>query len=153
MPLPASLDWHVWSSSSGNNCHAVHRPLSSGCINLWVYHRILPCPILSAKPTYAISSHNCHRNLSLPSSASLWNDMIGRVEGQYTTTVKCVSSPLWPQQNHSKLHNCTSRYQNIAKRLTCRSIMVKTFFSRHHWSSIFKNFRFYNTVVELIYIL
>ena len=25
-----SLEWHVWLSSSGNNCHAVHRSLSSG---------------------------------------------------------------------------------------------------------------------------
>ena len=25
-----SLEWHVWSSSSGNNCHAVHWSLSSG---------------------------------------------------------------------------------------------------------------------------
>ena len=24
-----SLEWHDWSSSSGNNCHAVHRSLSS----------------------------------------------------------------------------------------------------------------------------
>ena len=24
-----SLEWHVWSSSSGNNCHAVHMSLSS----------------------------------------------------------------------------------------------------------------------------
>ena len=28
--LPPSLEWHVWSSSSGNNCHAVHRSRSSG---------------------------------------------------------------------------------------------------------------------------
>ena len=28
--LPPFLEWHVWSSSSGNNCHAVHRSLSSG---------------------------------------------------------------------------------------------------------------------------
>ena len=28
--FPPSLEWHVWSSSSGNNCHAVHRSLSSG---------------------------------------------------------------------------------------------------------------------------
>ena len=28
--LPPSLEWHVWSSSSGNNCHAVHRSPSSG---------------------------------------------------------------------------------------------------------------------------
>ena len=25
-----SWEWHVWASSSGNNCHAVHRSLSSG---------------------------------------------------------------------------------------------------------------------------
>ena len=24
------LEWHIWSSSSGNNCHAVQRSLSSG---------------------------------------------------------------------------------------------------------------------------
>ena len=31
VPSPIqSLEWHVWSSSSGNNCHAVHRSLSSG---------------------------------------------------------------------------------------------------------------------------
>ena len=30
-PTPTrSLEWHDWSSSSGNNCHAVHRSLSSG---------------------------------------------------------------------------------------------------------------------------
>ena len=29
-----SLEWHVWSSSSGNNCHAVHRSVSSGA-SLW----------------------------------------------------------------------------------------------------------------------
>ena len=28
--LPPSLEWHVWLSSSGNKCHAVHRSLSSG---------------------------------------------------------------------------------------------------------------------------
>ena len=28
--LPLSLEWPVWSTSSGNNCHAVHRSLSSG---------------------------------------------------------------------------------------------------------------------------
>ena len=31
--LPLSLEWPVWSSS-GNNCHAVHRSLSSGA-SLW----------------------------------------------------------------------------------------------------------------------
>ena len=30
VPLPLSLEWHVLLSSRGNNCHAVHRSLSSG---------------------------------------------------------------------------------------------------------------------------
>ena len=30
MQLKPSLEWHVWSSSSGNNCHAVHRSPSAG---------------------------------------------------------------------------------------------------------------------------
>ena len=28
--LPPFLEWHVWSSSSRNNCHALHRSLFSG---------------------------------------------------------------------------------------------------------------------------
>ena len=76
-----SLEWHVWSSSSGNNCHAVHRSLSSGASVYECTMRFLPYPIFSVKPAYAISSHNCHRNVSLPSSASLWNGMFGWVEG------------------------------------------------------------------------
>ena len=82
-----SLEWHVWSSSSGNHCHAVHRSLSSGASVYECTMGFLPCLIFSAKPAYAISSHNCHRNVSLPSGASLWNGMFGQVEGQYTTTV------------------------------------------------------------------
>ena len=50
--LPLSLEWHVWLSLSGNNCHTVHRSLSSGAL-VWLYCGILPCPILSAKPAYA----------------------------------------------------------------------------------------------------
>ena len=30
MQLPPSLEWHVWSSSSRNNCHSVHRWPSFG---------------------------------------------------------------------------------------------------------------------------
>ena len=47
------------------------------CISLWLYRGILPCPILTAKPTYAISSHNCHRNVSLPLSLE-WHVWPGR---------------------------------------------------------------------------
>ena len=57
--LPLSLEWHVWLSSSGNNCHAVHRSLFSGS-SIWLYRWILPCPILSAKPAYANWICNFH---------------------------------------------------------------------------------------------
>ena len=51
-----SLEWHVWSSSSENNCHAVHRSLSSGasvyeCTMEFFY--LVPFPQLN--PAYAIS--------------------------------------------------------------------------------------------------
>ena len=43
-----SLEWHVWSSSSGNNCHAVHMSLSSGASVYECTMGILACPILLA---------------------------------------------------------------------------------------------------------
>ena len=50
-----SLEWHIWSSSSGNNCHAVPRSLSSGASVYECTVGILPCPISSAKSAHAIS--------------------------------------------------------------------------------------------------
>ena len=50
-----SLEWHVWSSSSGNNCHAVHRSLSSGASLCSGTVGPSPCPILSAELTCTIS--------------------------------------------------------------------------------------------------
>ena len=68
-----SLKSHVWSSSSGNNCHAVHRSLSSGAsvyeCTMGIFYLVPFHPPISA---HAISSHNCHWNVSLPSGASLW---------------------------------------------------------------------------------
>ena len=43
-----SLEWHVWSSSSENNCHAVHRSLSSSVSLCSGTVGPSPCPILSA---------------------------------------------------------------------------------------------------------
>ena len=44
-----SLKSHVWSSSSGNNCHAVHRSLSSGAsVYECTIGIFLPHPISSA---------------------------------------------------------------------------------------------------------
>ena len=50
-----SLEWHVWSSSSGNNCHAVQRSLSSGASVYECIIGFLPCPMSSAKSAHAIS--------------------------------------------------------------------------------------------------
>ena len=46
--LTRSLKSHVWSSSNGNNCHAVHRSLSSGASLCNGTVGPSPCPILSA---------------------------------------------------------------------------------------------------------
>ena len=55
----------------------------------------LPCPISSAKHAYAISSHKCHWNVSLPSGASLWMAFLAglkvkiqQIEGS-VTELKC----------------------------------------------------------------
>ena len=50
-----TLEWHAWSSSSGNNCHAVHRSLSSGASVCSGTVQPSPCPILSAELICAIS--------------------------------------------------------------------------------------------------
>ena len=83
--LTQSLEWHVWSSSSGNNCHAVQRSLSSGAS---VYECIMGfylVPFRQPNPPMRFLSITGHWNVLLPSGASLWNGMFGRVEGQYTT--------------------------------------------------------------------
>ena len=85
---PQSLEWHVWLSSSGNNCHAVQRSLSSSAS---VYECIMGfylVPFCQPNPPMQFLSITGHWNVSLPSGASLWNGMFGRVEGQNTT--------LWP---------------------------------------------------------
>ena len=63
-----SLEWHVWSSSSGNNCHAIHRSLSSGASLCSSTVGPSPCPILSAELTCVISFDYGHWDVSLPLS-------------------------------------------------------------------------------------
>ena len=79
-----SLEWHVWSSSSGNNCHAVHRSLSSSASVYECTMGFLPCPIFF-QPSLPTRFLLITATVSLPSGASLWNGMFGRVKGQYTT--------------------------------------------------------------------
>ena len=88
-----SFECHVWSSSSGNNYHAVQRSLSSSAS---VYECIMGfylVPFRQPNPPTRFLSITGHWNVSLPSGASLWNGMFGRVEGQYITP-SWVSSSL-----------------------------------------------------------
>ena len=59
--LPLPLEWPVWSSSSGNNCHAVQRSLSSGAsVNESIMGFFYLVPFHQPISAHAISSHNCH---------------------------------------------------------------------------------------------
>ena len=95
-----SLEWHVWSSSSGNNCHAVHRSLSSDAS---VYESTMGffalSHFISQIPPTQFFSFTDHWDVSLPSVASLWNSIFARVEGQNTT--------LW-HITHCRLFNAKS---------------------------------------------
>ena len=117
-----SLEWHVWSSSSGNNCHAVQRSLSSSASVYECIMGFFPCPILLARSTYAIFPHNCHWNVSLPSSASLWNGKFGRVEGQNTTIVfvfkkRCVSHRFWLKLSYRSSPQRKKQQQQMNSRI------------------------------------
>ena len=89
-----SLEWHVWLSSSGKNCHAVHRSLSSGAsvydsnMGFYLVPYCQPSPPARFLPITAIGM--CH-------FCRLWNGMFGRVEGQYTTLG--LTSCWWPRSS------------------------------------------------------
>ena len=82
-----SLEWHVWSWSSGNNCHAVHRSLSSGTsvyeCKMGIFFTL--SHFISQIPPTRFLSITGHWDVSLPSGASLWNGIFARVEDQNTT--------------------------------------------------------------------
>ena len=85
-----SLEWHVWLSSSGNNCHAVHRSLSSGAsvyeCNMVFFFAL--SHFISQIPHTRFLSVTGHWDVSLPTGASLWNGTFARVEGQNTTQLQ-----------------------------------------------------------------
>ena len=80
-----SLKWQVWSSSSGNNGHAVHRSLPFGAsvydctMGFYLVPYCQPSPPTRFHPITAIGM--CHFRCP-------WNGMFGQVEGQYTTLVE-----------------------------------------------------------------
>ena len=64
--LPPSLEWQIWSSPSGNNCHAVHRSLSSGasvCDSTVGFYLVPYCQ--PSSPTRFLPKTG-HQNMSLP---------------------------------------------------------------------------------------
>ena len=63
--LPPSLEWHVWSSSSGNNCHAVHRLLSSGASLCDCTAEFYLVPYCQPSPPMWFLPITGHRNVSL----------------------------------------------------------------------------------------
>ena len=70
-----SLGWHVWSSSSGNNCHA------------FTGHSLPVHQSMTVPQDFTLShivSHTCPRQWNMH-FRRLWNGMFGWVEGQYTT--------------------------------------------------------------------
>ena len=75
--LPPSLEWHVWSSSSGNNCHAVHRSLSSGASVFDYTAGFYLVPYCQPSPSKRFLPITGHRIVSVPLSLE-WHVWPGR---------------------------------------------------------------------------
>ena len=77
MQLPPSLEWHVWSLPSGNNCRAVHRSLSSGASVCDCTVGFNPVPYCQPSlPTQSLPITD-QRNMQLPPSLE-WHVWPGR---------------------------------------------------------------------------
>ena len=72
----AHLEWPVWSSSSGNNCHAVHRSLFSGASLKWDLHLV---PYYQPSTPVQFLSIIGHWDLSHPLSSEwqVWSSSSG----------------------------------------------------------------------------
>ena len=86
--LPLSLEWPVWSSSSGNNCHAVHRSLSSGASLKWDLHLV---PYYQPSTPARFLSIIDHWDVSLPLSSEwqVWSSSSGN---NYHAVHRSISS-------------------------------------------------------------
>ena len=109
-----------------------------------------PCTILLARSTYAIFPHKCHRNVSLPSGASLWNGKFGRVEGQ-NTTLSILADPVILMASTRPLISkstspCTNHLLTVQSRPILYGITVtlilRSFFSSLAWSRYLSLFSF-----------
>ena len=101
--LPPSLEWHVWSSS-GNNCRAVHRSLSSGASVYDCNVGFYLVPYCQPSPPTGFLPITGHRNVSLLLSleSHVW---LGRRSIYNTDTwskkntsyfINVYQPPFWP---------------------------------------------------------
>ena len=65
---PLNRPLNLWNGMFGCHQFTLFR-----CVSLWVYHGFYLVPFRQPISAYAISSHNCHWNVSLPFGASSWN--------------------------------------------------------------------------------
>ena len=113
MSLPPSLEWQVWSSSSGNNCHAVHRSLSSGesvCDSTAGFYLVPYCqPSLPTRFVPITGHRNVSPPLSLewhvwPSRRSIYNTNAVELRDQISSSVALlVMSRVVIQHKHKKI--------------------------------------------------
>ena len=84
----AHLEWPVWSSSSGNNCHAVHRSLPSGASLKWDLHLV---PYYQPSTPARFLSIIGHWDVSHPLSSELqvWSSSSGN---NYRAVHRSISS-------------------------------------------------------------
>ena len=100
--------------------------------------------ILSAKSAYTISSHNCHRNVSLPSSASLWNACLAgsKVNIQHVLLVDMQFHSITQRKNRGFL--CKLVADNLPTKLEkCRYLTrLYRYMNRYQSSSCLSSFVF-----------
>ena len=82
------LEWPVWSSSSGNNCHAVHRSLSSGASLKWDLHHV---PYYQPSTPAWFLSIIGHWDVSLPLSSE-WQVWSSSSRNNYHAVHRSISS-------------------------------------------------------------
>ena len=75
--LPLSLECHVWLSPRRNNCHAVHRSLSSGASVCDCTAGFYLVPYCQPSPPTLFLPITGHRNVSFPPSLE-WYVWLGR---------------------------------------------------------------------------
>ena len=85
---PAYLEWPGWSSSSGNNCHAVHRSLSSGASLKWDLH-LVPYYQPSTPARFLLIIGHWDVSHPLSSELQVWSSSSGN---NYHAVYRSISS-------------------------------------------------------------